>query len=79
MTTSNTTQSCMICGGSAPTETRIDLQASFLIGSGLIVGLLAVGAFKVMRDVVKGADQERDTLRATQKAADAAIKVGMVS
>lgn len=80
MTTSNTTtQPCMICGGSAPTERRIDLQSGFFVGAGLIIVLILWGSRKVMRDVVKVAGQEVDTLRATQKAADAVIKVGVVS
>lgn len=80
MTTSNTTtaQPCMICGGSKPAESRIDLGSSFLIGAGLIIGLLLWGAFRVMRAENNGAAQDRETLLAKRRAAEAAIKVGLV-
>lgn len=80
MTTTNSTitQPCMICGGSAPDAPRIDLASSFIVGVGLIIGLLVWGAMRVMRDENKGVAQDRGALLAKQRANEAAIKVGLV-
>lgn len=71
-------QVCMICTGAAKEAPRIDTATALVVGATIIIGLLAWGARRVMRDETIGVAKDRDTLAATRRANEATIRAGLV-